>query len=71
MWDSVLSYDGAKRYKYLYCLCLSILKIRKREIIESEFTEILPKLQKLKDVDIMQIIEIANKLFDKIVKVDV
>ena len=71
LWDTLLSYDGAKRFKYLFCLCLAILKIRKRDIMKAEFTDILPKLQKLKDLDVTQILEIGSKMYDKIHKADV
>jgi hypothetical protein len=35
LWDNLLSYDGQRRFRYLYCLCLGILKLRKHEIMES------------------------------------
>jgi hypothetical protein len=29
LWDTLLSYDGQRRFRYLYCMCLGILKLRK------------------------------------------
>lgn len=30
LWDYVLSFDGFKRFFFVYCACLAILKIRKK-----------------------------------------
>jgi hypothetical protein len=71
IWDILLSYDAQRKFRYLYCLCLGILKLRKHEIMESEFTQILPKLHKLKDLEVPEILEIANRLYEKVSKVDI
>jgi|JI10StandDraft_1071094.scaffolds.fasta_scaffold1881063_1 hypothetical protein len=33
LWDVLLSYDGYKRYFFLYCCCLGVLKYRKETIM--------------------------------------
>jgi hypothetical protein len=35
IWDILFSYDGQKRLCYLYCLCVGILKLRKKDIMNS------------------------------------
>jgi hypothetical protein len=39
--------------------------------MENDFTNILPKLHKLKDIEVGEVIELANKLYDKVSKVDI
>lgn len=52
LWDYVFSFDGFKRFFFVYCVCLAILKIRKKEIMENDFITSLPLIQKLRDVDV-------------------
>jgi hypothetical protein len=65
MWDVLLAYDGYKRYFYLYCCCIAILKYRKETILTHDFINILPALQKLRDVNVNRILELGNRLYDK------
>lgn len=71
LWDVMLSFDGYKRYFYLYCCCISILKFRKETILHQDFISILPAIQKLRDVNVSKIIDIANKLYEKYSKVNI
>jgi hypothetical protein len=71
LWDVMLSYDGYKRYFFLYCCCIAILKYRKETIIKQDFISILPAIQKLRDVNVLKIIEIAVKLYDKYSRVNI
>lgn len=64
LWDYVLSFDGHKRFFFVYCACLGILKIRKKEIMENDFITSLPLIQKLRDVDIETVISLAIKFFN-------
>ena len=56
LWDVMLSYDGYKRYFFLYCCCIAILKYRKELILNEDFINILPAIQKLRDVNVVKII---------------
>ena len=71
LWDVMLSFDGYKRYFYLYCCCISILKYRKEVILHHDFITILPTIQKLRDANVNRIIEIATKLYDKYSRVNI
>ena len=71
LWDEMVSYDGNKRFFYLYCCCLAILKIRKEVIMKSDFVTILPSIQKLRDVNLTEVLQISKKLFEKYSKLNV
>jgi hypothetical protein len=71
LWDVMLAYEGYKRYFYLYCCCIAVLKYRKEIILKQDFVNILPAIQKLRDVNVTKIIEIANKLYEKYSKVNI
>lgn len=71
LWDVMLSFDGYKRYFYLYCCCISILKYRKEVILHHDFITILPIIQKLRDANVNRIIEVATKLYDKYSRVNI
>lgn len=71
LWDIMLSFEGYKRYFYLYCCCIGVLKYRKEIIMKEDFANILPAIQKLRDVNVIKIIEIATKLYDKYSKVNI
>ncbi len=71
LWDVLISYEGYKRYFYLYSCCVAILKIRKNELMQGDFIAILPLLQKLRNVDVHQVIKFANKIYEKFSKVNI
>ena len=71
LWDVMLSYDGSRRYFYLYCCCVAILKYRKSSIMDYDFVQILPLIQKLRDVNVGRVVEIANRLYEKYGKVNI
>ncbi len=71
LWDVLISYEGYKRYFYLYSCCVAILKIRKHELMQGDFIAILPLLQKLRNVDVHHVIKFANKIYEKFSKVNI
>lgn len=71
LWDVMLSYEGYKRYFYLFSCCIAILKMRKQEIMDGDFISILPVIQKLKNVDVHVIINYANKIYEKYYKFNI
>lgn len=71
LWDVMLSFDGYRRYFFLYCCCISILKYRREVIINDDFISILPAIQKLRDANVNKILEIATKLYEKYSKVNI
>ena len=71
LWDYLLAYDGTKRYFFLYCLCISILKLRKTLIMKNDFIAALPIIQKLRDLDVEQVIKLGLKLYEKYRKIDI
>lgn len=64
LWDFVLSFEGHKRFFFVNCACIGILKIRKKEIMENDFITSLPLIQKLRDVDIDNVIRLAIKYYN-------
>jgi TBC1 domain family member 13 len=71
LWDVMLSFDGYRRYFFLYCCCISILKYRREVILHHDFISILPAIQKLRDANVNKIIETATKLYEKYSKVNI
>ena len=71
LWDVLLSFDGYKRYFFLYCCCIGILKYRKEISIHQDFASVLPAIQKLRDVNVIKILEIGMKLYEKYSKVNI
>lgn len=65
LWDYIFSYDGYSRFFFVYSLCIAILLVRKKQIMENDFITSLPIIQKLKDVDTDQIVKVGTKLFNK------
>lgn len=65
MWDHVLAYDEDKRFFFVYSLCVSILILRKKLIMDKDLTVSLPLIQKLRDMDIDEVIEKGTQLFYK------
>lgn len=47
------------------------MKYRKEIIINQDFASVLPAIQKLRDVNVMKIIEIGLKLYEKYSKVNI
>lgn len=56
LWDVMFSFDGYKRYFFLYSCCIGVLKYRKETIMREDFANILPAIQKLKDVNVVKVI---------------
>ena len=63
LWDSLLSHSN--RLLYLNFLCLAIIEIRREVCLEDDFANVMEKLQHLDDVNILVVIDTANKLFRK------
>ena len=70
LWDYIFSFDDSQRFFFLYCLCIAILKLRRKVILENDFITALPLIQKLKDLDVDQVIKLGLKLFEKYCKVN-
>jgi hypothetical protein len=71
LWDVLLAYDGPRRYFFLNCCCIAILKSRRQVIQQKDFISILPAIQKLRDVNVNYIIETAQRLYDKYSRVNI
>jgi hypothetical protein len=52
LWDHVFSYTEDNRFFFVESVCLAILKLRRKVIMESDFMTSLPLIQKLRDMDI-------------------
>lgn len=63
LWDFIFSYPEDTRFFFVYSLCVSILKLRKSIIMEHDFMASLPSIQKLKDMDVEEVIKIGEQLF--------
>lgn len=49
----------------MYSLCLSILQLRRKIIMNNDFTTSLPLIQKLKDMDVEEVLDIGTQLYEK------
>ncbi|EGR32014.1 TBC domain protein [Ichthyophthirius multifiliis] len=61
IWDSLLSHCNFQ--DFLYCLCLAILILRKEVILQQDFSDIMESLQRIQDLDVVEIISIADQLY--------
>lgn len=71
LWDFVFSYDGYCRFFFVYSLCIAILQFRKPIIMENDFITSLPLIQKLKDLEIDNLIKNGINLFNKYKRINI
>jgi hypothetical protein len=57
LWDSILSEND--KFEFLNYLCLSILRIKRTEILNSDFAEMMLNLQNLEKIDVENFIKNA------------
>eukprot|EP01016_Furgasonia_blochmanni_P007354 TRINITY_DN12948_c0_g1_i2.p1 TRINITY_DN12948_c0_g1~~TRINITY_DN12948_c0_g1_i2.p1 ORF type:complete len:327 (-),score=64.45 TRINITY_DN12948_c0_g1_i2:257-1237(-) len=60
LWDTLLAYP--QKLVYLNYICLGIIVIQKDTLLESDFSEILPLLQRLNQIDLGKVLVLAAKL---------
>jgi hypothetical protein len=58
-----LSFDENNRFFYIYCLCIAVLKLRRKTIMAHDFTISLPVIQKLRDMDIDEVVDLGTQIF--------
>ena len=69
VWDALLSEED--KFYMVYLICISILTIKRKDILKSDFAGVISKLQKINSVDIEKIISTALEIkvkFDKKIK---
>jgi hypothetical protein len=57
LWDSILT--ETDKFELLNYLCLAILKLKRQEILSSDFAEMMLSLQNLEKVDVEKFIQDA------------
>ena len=60
LWDSLLSEND--KFEFLNFLCLAILRIKRSEILVSDFSEMMLCLQNLEKIDVEKFIKTAVDL---------
>lgn len=60
LWDSILSEDD--KFDFLNMVCLAIIKIKKIEIIQSDFAGIMLSMQNLDKMDVEKVIKVAESI---------
>ena len=71
LWDCILAIDDENRFKYLYSLCIAIIKLQKKIIMKSDHLTILQLMKKLKGENVERIIKIGEKVFERYVDVNI
>eukprot|EP01017_Pseudomicrothorax_dubius_P037041 TRINITY_DN5379_c0_g1_i1.p1 TRINITY_DN5379_c0_g1~~TRINITY_DN5379_c0_g1_i1.p1 ORF type:complete len:411 (+),score=70.39 TRINITY_DN5379_c0_g1_i1:160-1392(+) len=61
VWDSILSHDN--KLEYVLYISAAILMLRRDELLQGEFAEILENLKKIGEMDVYQILIKANDLY--------
>ena len=67
LWDTVFSEDNY--FDYMNCLCIAILKIKKNEIMNLKFCDIILNLKKLDIVDIEILLKVTAEVKKKYIKI--
>ena len=63
LWDSIFSVEDV--FEFMSFLCISILKIKRADIISKDFSGIMLSLQNLESVSIDEFINMAKKIRDQ------
>ena len=63
LWDSIFSVEDV--FEFMSFLCISILKIKRADIISKDFSGIMLSLQNLESVSIDELINMAKKIRDQ------
>ncbi len=66
LWDSILSEDD--KFEFLNMLCLAIIKNKRSEIIESDFSGIMMALQNLDKIDVENLIKTAESIREELIR---
>jgi hypothetical protein len=67
LWDTVLSEENY--FDYMNCLCIAILKIKKNEIVNLKFCDIILNLKKLNIIDIEFLLKETAEIKKKYIKI--
>jgi hypothetical protein len=60
IWDSILSEDD--KFEFLNMICLAIIKIRRTEVLQSDFAGIMLSLQNIDKIDIEKLLKAAENI---------
>jgi TBC1 domain family member 13 len=60
LWDSILSEDD--KFDFLNMVCLAIIKMKKIEILQSDFAGIMLSMQNLDKLDVEKVIKVAESI---------
>lgn len=60
LWDSVLAEDD--KFEFLNMMCLSIIKSKKTEIMQSDFSQIMICMQTMEKLEMEKLIKTANSI---------
>ena len=63
LWDCIFSVEDENKFKFLYCVCLAIIELKKKIIMKSDHLTILQVIRKLKGENVEKIIKIGCKIF--------
>lgn len=66
LWDTILSDNDI--YFMIFLICLSILDLKRKALLKSDFAGVISKLQKVNDLECEQIILNATKIKEKFEK---
>jgi len=66
IWDSILSHDD--KFEFLNMVCLSIIKIKRNELLQSDFSGIMLTLQNLDKLDVEKLLQNADVIRNELEK---
>lgn len=66
LWDSILAED--EKFEFLNVLCIAIVKMKRHEIMQSDFAGIMMTLQTLDKIDVEKLIKVADVIRNELYK---